>query len=94
MKVLIGTKNPGKIEGAERALSKYFNNFELIGVKVESDVADQPVGIETYNGAVNRVNNLVKYAQENNVQADMFMSVESGLTSDRLWCSKPEMVGK
>ena len=82
MKVLIGTKNPGKIEGAKRALSKYFNDFELIGVKVESDVPDQPVGIETYNGALNRVNNLVKYAKENNLQADMFMSVESGLTSE------------
>lgn len=82
MKVLIGTKNPGKIEGAKRALAKYFDNFELEGVKVASDVADQPVGIETYNGALNRVNNLVAYAKQNNIEADLFLSVESGLTSE------------
>ena len=82
MKVLIGTKNPGKIEGAKRALSKYFNDFEIEGVKVESNVNEQPVGLETYNGAVNRVNNLVNYAKDNNIEADFFMSIESGLTSE------------
>ena len=34
MKVLIGTKNPGKIEGAKRALEKYFKNVEIEGVKI------------------------------------------------------------
>lgn len=82
MKVLIGTKNPGKIEGAKRALSKYFKNFEIEGVKVKSNVNEQPVGIETYQGAVNRVNNLVAYAKQHNIHADMFMSVESGMTSE------------
>lgn len=82
MKVLIGTKNPGKIEGAKRALAKYFDSFEIEGVKVESNVNEQPVGLETYNGAVNRVNNLVNYAKDNNIEADFFMSIESGLTSE------------
>jgi len=82
MKVLIGTKNPGKIEGAERALEKYFNDFELEGVRISSDVSEQPVGAETYQGALNRVNNLIKYAKDNNIQADLFLSVESGLTSE------------
>lgn len=82
MKVLIGTKNPGKVEGAKLALEKYFKDFEIEGIKVESGVNDQPVGIETYQGARNRVNNLVKYAKDNNIQADLFMSVESGLTSE------------
>lgn len=82
MKVLIGTKNPGKIEGAKRAFEKYFNNFEVEGVKVSSDVGEQPVGVETYNGALNRVNNLVEYARVNNIEADYFIAVESGLTSE------------
>jgi non-canonical (house-cleaning) NTP pyrophosphatase len=82
MKVLIGTKNPGKIEGARRALSKYFKDFELEGVKVASDVSEQPVGIETYQGALNRVNNLMKYAKDNHIKADLFISVESGLVSE------------
>ena len=29
MKVLIGTKNPGKIEGAKKALLKYFDDIEI-----------------------------------------------------------------
>ena len=82
MKVLIGTKNPGKIEGARRALSKYYKDFEIVGVKAESNVPEQPVGVETYQGALNRVNNLMHYAKENNIQADMFISVESGMTCE------------
>ena len=82
MKVLIGTQNPGKIKGAKAALEKYFDNVEVIGVKVTSNVAEQPVGIETYQGALNRVNNLIAYAEANHVQADLFMAVESGLVSE------------
>ncbi|MBE5746263.1 MAG: DUF84 family protein [Clostridiales bacterium] len=82
MKVLIGTKNPGKIEGARKALSYYFKNVEIIGVKAESNVSDQPVNRETFEGAKNRVNNLVKYAKENHIEADLFMAVESGLTEE------------
>ena len=82
MKVLIGTKNPGKIEGAKRALESYYKDVEIVGVKIPSDVSEQPVGIETYQGAFNRVKNLVKYAKENHIKADLFMAVESGLTSE------------
>ena len=82
MKVLIGTKNPGKIEGAKRALSKYFKDFEIEGIKISSDVSEQPVGVETYQGALNRVNNLMDYAKQNKIKADLFISVESGLTSE------------
>ena len=82
MKVLIGTKNPGKIEGARRALSKYYKDFDIEGVKVDSNVPEQPVGVETYQGALNRVNNLVNYARENNIYADMYISVESGMTQE------------
>lgn len=63
MKVLVATKNQGKIEGAKRALENYFNNIEIIGIPVESDVSEQPVNDEIYNGAKNRVNNLKKYAK-------------------------------
>ena len=43
MKVLIATKNQGKIEGAKKALEHYFKDVEIIGIPVESDVPDQPV---------------------------------------------------
>lgn len=82
MKVLIGTKNPGKIEGARRALENYFDNVEIVGVKVESNVSEQPVGKQTLIGANNRVDNLINYAKENDIKADLYLAVESGITKD------------
>ena len=81
MKVLIATKNQGKIEGAKRALSNYFENIEIIGIPVKSDVGEQPVNDEIYTGAKNRVRNLKKYAKENNIIADLYLGVESGITN-------------
>ena len=67
MKVLIATKNQGKIEGAKRALENYFNNVEIEGIPVNSDVPDQPVNKEIYIGAKNRVKNLKEYAKNNDL---------------------------
>ena len=50
MKILIATKNPGKIEGAKRAFSNYFDNIIVEGVPVPSDVSEEPVNDELYNG--------------------------------------------
>ena len=63
MKVIVATKNPGKIEGARRALKNYFDDFEIQGIPVESNVSEQPVNDEIYIGAKNRVKNLKKYAK-------------------------------
>ncbi len=79
MKVLIGTKNPGKITGAKQAFLHYFKDIEVEGIEVSSDVSDEPVNDEVYQGARNRVNNLIKYAVENNIEADYFLGVESGI---------------
>lgn len=82
MKVLIGTKNPGKIKGAEIAFSKYFDNVEIEGISAPSDVSEQPLNDETYIGALNRVNHLIEYAKENNIKADMFIAVEAGIVNN------------
>lgn len=81
MKILIGTKNPGKIDGATRAFSHFFDNFSIDGVSVKSDVSDEPVDKDIYNGARNRVNNLIDYAKKNNLDVDYFIGVESGITN-------------
>lgn len=80
MKVLIGTKNPGKIEGARQAFEKYFDNVEVEEIPVSSDVGDQPVNEEIFLGAKNRVKNLKKYAKENNIEADFYVASEAGIT--------------
>ncbi|MCI8361789.1 MAG: DUF84 family protein [Clostridia bacterium] len=81
MKVLIATKNQGKIEGARKALLNYFDNIEVEGIPVESNVSEQPVNDEIYNGAKNRVKNLKEYAKRNKKQADLYLGVESGITN-------------
>lgn len=81
MNILIATKNPTKIEGAKRAFSRYFKDFEIDGIPVLSDVSDEPVNEELYNGAKNRITNLKKIANEKNIEADFYISIESGITN-------------
>ncbi len=35
MRILIGTKNPGKIQGAKEAFEKYFDNVEIEGIYIK-----------------------------------------------------------
>ncbi len=81
MKILMGTKNPGKIEGAKRAFLKYFDNVEIQGISSDSEVGDQPFDKEIFQGAKNRVKNLKKYANENNIEADFYIASEAGITN-------------
>lgn len=81
MKIVIASKNPGKIEGAKRAISKYFKDFDIEGISVESNVSEQPVNEDIYNGAKNRINNLKNYCKENKINADLYLSIESGITN-------------
>ena len=81
MKVIIATKNPGNIEGARRAFSKYFENIDIQGISVSSDVNEQPVNEDTMIGAKNRIKNLKIYCKENNIEADLYLSIESGIVN-------------
>lgn len=79
MKILMGTKNPGKIEGAKKAFEEYFENIEIEGIAVPSEVNDQPIDNEIFLGAKNRVKNLKLYAKENNLEADFYIASEAGI---------------
>ena len=81
MRVLIGTKNPGKIEGAKKAFERYFDSVEIMGIPVDSEVGDEPINEEICLGARNRVKNLKKYAKENDLNIDYYIAVESGITN-------------
>lgn len=81
MKILMGTKNPGKIEGARQAFEKYFDDVEIEGIPVSSNVGDQPINEEIFQGAKNRVKNLKEYAKNNNIEADFYISSEAGITN-------------
>lgn len=79
MKILMGTKNPGKIQGAKEAFEKYFDNIEIEGIPVNSEVSAQPLNEEVFRGAKNRVKNLKDYANKNNIQADFYIASEGGI---------------
>lgn len=81
MRILMGTKNPGKIEGARQAFERYFENIEIEGVDVQSEVGIQPVNEEIFKGAKNRIKNLKKYAKENKIEADFYIASEAGITN-------------
>lgn len=79
MKVVMATKNQGKIEGAKRALQRYFDEVDIQGIPVPSEVSEEPVNEEIYIGAKNRVRNLKKYCKEQGIKADLYVSSESGI---------------
>ena len=81
MKILMGTKNPGKIQGAKEAFEKYFDNVQVEGIAVDSEEGDQPFNQEILEGAKNRIKNLKKYAKENQIEPDFYISSEAGITN-------------
>lgn len=79
MKVLVGTTNPGKIEGVKQALMSYYEDVEIAGCEVSSLVNDQPINKETIIGARNRANNSYQYALDKNIEADYYIGIEEGI---------------
>ena len=79
MKAIIGTGNPGKIQGAKEALEVFFQDVEIEGYKASSGVGDQPVSEETLEGARNRALNAKKYAEEKGLDTELYLGIESGI---------------
>lgn len=44
-------------------------------------MGDQPVNLEIYNGARNRVDNSMEYAKENGLEYDYYVAIESGIAN-------------
>ena len=79
MKILVGSQNPVKIEATKEAFSKYFEEVEVTGIKVDSQVSDQPIGEETFEGAKNRALELRKINQTKNLNAQFCVGIEGGI---------------
>lgn len=50
----LGSKNPSKKDGLEKAAKKLFRNFQIKALRVKSAISEQPFGEETVQGAINR----------------------------------------
>lgn len=79
LRVLVGSKNPVKIDSVKEAFAKYFEDVEAVGIETESGVSVQPVNNETFEGARNRAQNLRKINNEQNLNADFFVGIEGGI---------------
>jgi len=79
MKILVGSKNPVKLEAVKETFSKYYNNIEVIGITVESQMPDQPINEETFIGAENRAEELKKINQREKLNAEYFVGIEGGI---------------
>ncbi len=66
MKVLVGSRNPVKVEATKEAFSQYFDVVEVDGIAVASNVSNQPIEDETFEGAENRAVALKKINEERN----------------------------
>ncbi len=80
MNVLVGSKNPVKIDSVTKAFSLYFKNISVLGVDVNSNVSAQPVNEKTFKGAKNRCLELINYAKQNNLDVDYFVGIEGGIS--------------
>ena len=78
IKILIGSNNKAKIEGAKLAFEKYFSDFEIIDKDISSGVNSQPINDEILLGARNRIKGLKKL---NIKDIDFYISSEAGLIS-------------
>jgi len=79
MKILVGSKNPVKIDAAKEAFSSYFKDLEVEGVEVPSSVSDQPIDEETFEGAEHRVKVLRKLNDTAKIGASFFVGIEGGV---------------
>ncbi len=88
MKILVGSKNPVKIESVKIAFSKYFDNCLIEGINANSNVPDQPINEQTFEGAKNRCVELKKYSNYNNLLADFYVGIEGGISKlHNIWFS-------
>jgi len=74
MKVLVGSTNPVKVQAVKEAFSKFFEDVEVKGRKVNSGVPDQPFDDDTFKGARNRARALM------DEEADFYVGLEGGVT--------------
>jgi inosine/xanthosine triphosphatase len=91
MKIIVGSKNPVKLQATQNVLEKIYTELEVQAIDVDSEVPDQPLGLEvTIQGAINRAKNA--FSRE----FDLSVGIESGLFEvphsitgylDLQWCA-------
>jgi inosine/xanthosine triphosphatase len=79
MKILVGSKNPVKLKAVEETFALYFENVEVIGMSIDSNVSDQPINEETFLGAENRAEKLKRLNDDQTLNSEFFIGIEGGI---------------
>ena len=83
MNIVIGTTSKSKINALKNALNKLnINDYNIIPVKAQSNVRENPINEETKLGAQNRNEYIKNYCKENNINYDILISIEAGYTKE------------
>lgn len=74
MKIIVGSKNPNKVEAVREVFTEFFpNDLEVVGIEVDSNINDQPITMEeTIRGAMNRATSAF-------LDCDLSIGIEGGL---------------
>jgi len=75
VRVVVGSKNPTKIEGTRLAFRQYYDDVEVVGVEVTTSIPPQPFNSSTIRGAIERAKKA--YSPE----FDFSVGIEAGLFS-------------
>jgi inosine/xanthosine triphosphatase len=76
MRIAVGSTNPAKLAPVHETFSRHFQQIDVIGLDVSSDVSEQPVtDEETFRGARNRAIRALETA----LDASFGVGIESGL---------------
>lgn len=74
MKILVASENPVKIESTKKAFLTFYNEIIIESCPANSKVSNQPLGIETFQGAKNRALNAKKSFKD----YDYYIGIEGG----------------
>ncbi len=85
--LVVATTSEDKIQGIKEGFLQYFpeENYDIkiYSSKTESNVSEQPFGNETYQGAINRINNIRKKYEEainkKEILINYYVSCEAGI---------------
>jgi len=83
MNIVLGTTSQSKINALKQALNKLnISDYNIIPIKAESNVRDNPINEETKIGAQNRNEYICNYCESNNINYDILISIEAGYTKE------------
>ena len=74
MKVAVGSTNPVKVQAVMEAFQETFTKVEVMEIKVESHVSNQPFKDEVLKGSLNRAESALQLTE-----ADFGVGIEGGI---------------